>query len=159
MAIDNTNVEYITKEGLELLEKELQTLVTVTRDEVGQDLKAARELGDLSENADYDAARDRQARVEARIKEIENILQNAQVIKESKKGTKTVKLGSQVTILDLETKEEETFSIVGSVEADPMNGKLSYVTPLAKAMLDKKTGDKVTVEIANPYEIEIIKIK
>ncbi|MFV0254904.1 MAG: transcription elongation factor GreA [Erysipelotrichaceae bacterium] len=159
MSIDKNNKEYITKEGLEELKSELNTLVTVTREEVKADLKVARELGDLSENADYDAARDRQARVEARITEIENIIKNSEIIKERKRATKTVKLGSVVTILDLQSKEEETFSIVGSVEADPMNGKLSYVTPLAKAMLDRKVDEVVSVEIAQPYDIKIIKIK
>lgn len=159
MSKDNLNVEFISKEGLELLEKELKELVTVKKPQVAKDVKAAREFGDLSENADYDAAREEQAIVEARISEIEDILKNAQVIKESKRGSKIAKLGSTVTILDLESNEESTFSILGRADSDPNNGKLSYVTPLAKAMIDKKVGDIATVEIANPYDIKILKIK
>jgi transcription elongation factor GreA len=122
-------------------------------------LKAARAQGDLSENADYDAARDRQAQVEARIRDLEVMLNNVEIIQEKKGRSQIVKLGSTVEIEDLETKEVETFIIVGSVESDPLNGKLSNVTPLAVALLDKKVGAVVDVEVDDPYQVRIISVK
>ena len=123
---------FVTKEGLDELLKEQDNLLHVVRDEVIRELQEARAQGDLSENADYDAARDRQARVEARIRELEAMIANAEIIEEdkSKSTAKSVGLGSTVTILDLSTNEEETYSIVGSIEADPLNGKLSILPHL-----------------------------
>ncbi len=157
--MENKNIVYVTKEGLAELETELSNLVTVVRAEVIEELQAARAMGDLSENADYDAARDRQAKVEARIREIELMLQNIEIIVEKKGASKVVKLGTTVTIVDLSDDQEETYTIVGSVEADPLNGKLSNVTPLAIALLERKVGETVKVEIANPYLVKIIEIK
>ncbi len=139
---------YVTKEGLDELLKEQDNLIHVVRDEVILELQEARAQGDLSENADYDAARDRQARVEARIRELEAMIANAEIISEDTKAAtnKTVTLGSTVTILDLSTNEEETYSIVGSIEADPLNGKLSNITPLATSLMDHKLGDIVDIE-------------
>ncbi len=152
---------YVTKEGLEELLKEQDNLIHKVRDEVIRELQEARAQGDLSENADYDAARDRQARVEARIRELEAMIKNAEVIEEDKETNgKTVGLGSTVTIKDLSDGEEETFTIVGSIEADPLNGKLSNITPLAIALMDKKVGS--TVEILNveePYKVKVIGLK
>lgn len=150
---------YVTQEGLEELKKEYENLVHVVKNEVIEDLKAARAQGDLSENADYDAARDRQAQVEARIRDLEVMLDNIEIIKEKKGNSKIVKLGSTVEIEDLETKEVETFIIVGSVEADPLQGKLSNATPLAMAMMDKKVGATVEVEVEKPYKVKIISVK
>ena len=149
---------YVTEEGLKDLKKEYDDLVHNTRNEVIEDLKAARAQGDLSENADYDAARDKQARVEARIKELEYMIKNAAIISE-KKGTKTVRLGSTVTIQELDTKTKSTFTIVGSVEADPLNGKLSNASPLAAAILEKKVDTVCTVEVDAPYQVKIVEIK
>lgn len=151
----------VTQQGLDELLKEQEHLIHVVRKEVIEDLQNARAQGDLSENADYDAARDRQARVEARIQELEIMLNNIELIDEKKKGSKskTVKLGSTVKILDLEDNTEETYVIVGSVEADPMNGKLSNVTPLAEALLESKAGDTVTVSVDEPYQVKILEIK
>ena len=149
---------YVTEEGLKDLKKEYDELVHTTRNEVIEDLKAARAQGDLSENADYDAARDKQAQVEARIKELEYMIKNASIISE-KKGVKSVRLGSTVTILELDSNTKSTFTIVGSVEADPLNGKLSNASPLAAAILDKKVDAVATVEVDKPYQVKIIEIK
>ena len=149
----------VTQEGLDELNREYENLIHVVRQEVIEELKAARAQGDLSENADYDAARDKQARVEARIRDLEVMLKNIELIDDKKGGTRVVKLGSTVTVKDLELNEEETFTIVGSVEADPLNGKLSNVTPLAMAILDKKINSVVTVHVEEPYDVQIISIK
>lgn len=152
----------VTKEGLDELLKEQDNLIHVVRDEVIRELQEARAQGDLSENADYDAARDRQARVEARIRDLEAMIANAEIISEDKKAAtkKTVSLGSTVTILDMSTNEEETYNIVGSIEADPLNGKLSNITPLATSLMDHKIGDVVEIEIAEePYQVKVIDLK
>ena len=149
---------YVTEEGLQDLKKQLDELIHVTRDEVIEELKAARAQGDLSENADYDAARDRQAQVEAKIKELEYQIKNAEIIKDKKTGSKIIRIGSTVEIQELDTKNKITYKIVGSVEADPVNGLLSNVTPLAMAILDKKVGDVVTVVVAKPYDVKILNI-
>ena len=148
----------ITKRGREALESELRNLIDVVRPEVIEQLKAARAQGDLSDNADYDAARDKQAQVESRIKELEHMIRNAEIISE-KKGAKNVRLGSTVTIEDLDTNERMTFTIVGTVEADPLNGKVSNATPLAEAILEQKAGDIVTIEVDEPYQVKIVEIK
>ncbi len=149
---------YVTEEGLNDLKNELNELIHVTRNEVIEDLKAARAQGDLSENADYDAARDRQAQVEARIKELEHMIRNAEVI-EGKKSSKFVRLGSTVELQEMDTGNILTYTIVGSVESDPLNGKLSNVTPLAEAILDQKVGSIVTVEVDAPYDVKILSVK
>ena len=149
---------YVTEEGLKELKEEYENLVHVVRNEVIEDLKAARAQGDLSENADYDAARDKQAQVESRIKELEHMIRNAEIISE-KKGAKNVRLGSTVTIEDLDTNDRMTFTIVGTVEADPLNGKVSNATPLAEAILEQKAGDIVTIEVDEPYQVKIVEIK
>ena len=152
----------VTKEGLDELLKEQDNLIHVVRDEVIRELQEARAKGDLSENADYDAARDRQARVEARIRDLEAMIANAEIISEDKKAAtkKTVSLGSTVTILDMSTNEEETYNIVGSIEADPLNGKLSNITPLATSLMDHKIGDVVEIETAEePYQVKVIDLK
>ena len=152
----------VTKEGLDELLKEQDNLIHVVRDEVIRELQEARAQGDLSENADYDAARDRQARVEASIRDLEAMIANAEIISEDKKAAtkKTVSLGSTVTILDMSTNEEETYNIVGSIEADPLNGKLSNITPLATSLMDHKIGDVVEIETAEePYQVKVIDLK
>ena len=152
----------VTKEGLDELLKEQDNLIHVVRDEVIRELQEARAQGDLSENADYDAARDRQARVEARIRDLEAMIANAEIISGDKKSTnkKTISLGSTVTIQDLSTNEEETYPIVGSIEADPLNGKLSNITPLATSLMDHKVGDVVEIELAEePYQVKVIDLK
>ncbi len=151
----------LTEIGKNELEVELNHLINVERPQYLEDLKEARSQGDLSENADYDAARDRQAWVEGRIKQIEEQLQNAEIIKfeESKGGVLYVRDGSRVTIEELDTREISTYLIVGFVEADPLNGKLSNDTPLAKAIKDKKIGDICEVKVKKPYNVKILSIK
>ena len=155
--MDDKDKYYVTEEGLQDLKNELDELIHVTRDEVIEELKSARAQGDLSENADYDAARDHQAQVESRIKELEHMIRNAVVINESK-STKYVRLGSTVEIEELDTKKKITYTIVGSVEADPLSGKLSNVTPLAEAIMDQRVGTVVTVNATIPYDVKIVKI-
>lgn len=152
----------VTQAGLDELRREQDELIHVVRKEVIRELQEARAQGDLSENADYDAARDHQARVEARIRDLEAMISNAEIIEEDKSASssKTVTLGSTVTILDLSTNEEETYTIVGSIEADPLNGKLSNITPLAIALMDNKVGDTITIETAEiPYDVTITALK
>lgn len=157
--MDKVKVQ-VTKEGLADLQREYDNLVHVVRQEVIADLQAARAQGDLSENADYDAARDRQAQVEARIRELDAMLQNIELISEDAqvRGNNRVRLGSTVTIHDLDLDEEATYTIVGPVEADPLQGKLSNATPLAAAILEHQIGDVVTVLVAEPYQVKIVKI-
>ena len=150
---------YVTKEGLVDLEKEYEHLIHVVRKEVIEDLQAARAQGDLSENADYDAARDRQARVEARIRELDVMLNNIEIIDNIKEGHKVVRLGSTLEVLDLETNTTSEYTIVGSVEADPLNGRLSNMTALGMALMDHHEGDVVKVNVDSPYEVKIVKIK
>lgn len=151
---------FVTQEGLEELRAELENLVHVVRPEVIVELQEARAQGDLSENADYDAARDHQARVEGRIKELESLIKNAQIISEGEGGTKTVRLGSTVTIKDNTDGSTMTFSIVGTIEADPFNNKISNETPLVKAILDKRPGDTVEVKgVEEPYEVTIESVR
>ncbi len=154
------NKVYVTQEGLNELIREHEHLIHVVRQEVIEELQEARAQGDLSENADYDAARDHQARVEARINELEAMLQNIEIIDESSISSGRVKLGSTVRLLDMQDNIEESFSIVGSVEADPLNGKLSNITPLAMAIMDAQEGDVCkVVNIDEPYEVKILEIK
>lgn len=148
----------VTQEGLNELIKERDHLIHVIRPEVKEDLVAARAQGDLSENADYDAARERQGKIEARIIELDHMLSNYELIEENNGSKHLVKLGSTVTVLDMHDNTEETYTIVGSVEADPLNGKLSNVTPLAVAILEKKEGDVVSIEVKEPYKVKILKI-
>lgn len=148
----------LTQAGYDDHKKQLRHYLDKVRPEVILELQEARAQGDLSENADYDAARDRQAQVEATIRELERILDNAEIIDTSQAGPKLVRLGATVTILDKELGEKETFTIVGSPEANPDTGKLSNVSPLVQAMLEKQVGDVVTVKVAKPYEIEILEI-
>ena len=155
-----TNKVELTKKGKKELEEEYQNLINVVRDEVKQQLAEARAQGDLSENADYDAARDRQAQVESRIKEIENILANAVIIDEEggrKKGNK-ISLGSTVTIKFLNNGKEEQYMIVGTVESDPFNHKISNQCPLGVALIGKSLGDVVEVKGKVDYQVEVIKI-
>ena len=150
---------YVTQEGLEELKKEQENLIHVVRQEVIEDLKAARAQGDLSENADYDAARDRQAQVEARIRELEAMLNNIEIIDDKQGSVRVAKIGSTVKIEELDTHQIDEFTIVGSVEADPLNGKLSNVTPLAEAILEHKVGQTVEVLVDEPYQVKILEIR
>ncbi len=150
----------LTAEGLKELKEELTHLINNIRPQVIEELVEARAQGDLSENADYDAARNRQAEVEARIKEVEAMLSKAKIIKDSNSKNKEVKIGSQVTFTSQKTKKEMTVKIVGAIEADPFENKISNESPLAKAMMGKVVGDSVEVrELKEPYKITIKDIK
>ena len=162
--MSENNKFYVTEEGLQKLQDEYNHLVHVVREEVKSELAEARSLGDLSENADYDAARDKQSQVESRIIELENMLQHYELIDTSKQGkkgsSKVVKIGSTVTLEFLDINEEQTYAIVGSTEADPLNGKLSNETPLAQAILESKVGQvKEVSNIAKPYSVKIVDVK
>ena len=148
----------ITKVGYQKLQEELRTLIDVTRDEVKSQLAEARAQGDLSENADYDAARNKQAEVEARIKQIEDILETAEIIEEAK-YTNRVALGSTVTIKVLSTGSEQRYKILGTIESDPFNGVISNICPLGEAIVGKSAGEQVEVKGLKPYKVEIVKIE
>ena len=136
----------LTYTGLKKLEDELENLKVVKRKEVAAKIKEAREQGDLSENAEYDAAKDEQRDIEARIEELEKILKNAEVVVEEEVDLEKISIGCQVRILDLEFDEELEYKIVGSTEANSLKGKISNESPVGKALLGKKVGDTVVVE-------------
>lgn len=136
----------LTYEGLQKLEEELEHLKVVKRKEISQKIKEAREQGDLSENAEYDAAKDEQRDIEARIEELEKILKNAEVVVEDEVDLDSISIGCKVKILDMEFQEEMEYKIVGSTEANSLKGKISNESPVGKALLGAKTGDVVTVE-------------
>lgn len=151
----------LTKSGVEKLEEERDNLINVERPRVIEELQLARSQGDLSENADYDAARDKQAQIEQRIKEIEYMLQNAEIISKEQMDLNVVKPGTTVTILDLslDDPEEEKYTIVGSFETDPVNGKISNESPLAKALIGHGVNEIVTVGVAEAYDVKIVDIE
>ena len=136
----------LTYEGLKRYEAELQDLKVVRRKEIADKIKEAREQGDLSENAEYDAAKDEQRDIEARIEELEELLKNAEVYVEDEATLDAVSIGTTVVLLDLEFDEEVEFKIVGSTEADSLQGLISNEAPVGKALLGKKIGDLVNVE-------------
>lgn len=148
---------YLTQEGLEELKKELDELISVKRPEVIVALKEARAQGDLSENAEYDAARTEQAIVESRIKELEAMIEKSVVI--TKVDTDVVSIGTKVTLEYIDDEEEEEYSIVGSSEADPFTNKISNESPIAKAILGLKVGSVVSVDSPNgKYDVKILSI-
>ncbi|EDL63332.1 transcription elongation factor GreA [Bacillus sp. SG-1] len=136
----------MTQEGKEKLEKELEQLKSVKRKEVVERIKIARSFGDLSENSEYDAAKDEQAFVEGRISTLENMIRNAKIIQEDEMNSDTVTLGKSVTFIELPDGDEETYTIVGSAEADPFEGKISNDSPIAKSLLGHKVGSEVSVQ-------------
>ncbi|WP_138415638.1 transcription elongation factor GreA [Aquibacillus sediminis] len=151
---------YMTQEGLEKLEKELEYLKTERRQEVVERIKIARDFGDLSENSEYDAAKDEQAFVESRIVQVENMIRNAEIIESDNENPDVVSLGKSITFTELPDGEEETYTIVGSAEADPFEGKISNDSPIAKSLIGKKIGDKVTVPTpGGDMDVEIKDVK
>ena len=133
----------LTKAGLEKLQNELEQLKTVGRTEIAEKIRVARGYGDLSENSEYDEAKNEQAKIEARIVELEKMLENVSIIADDI-NTDTVTLGANVVVLDVEYDEELTYRIVGSAEANPMQGYLSDDSPVGSALLGAKVGDEVT---------------
>jgi transcription elongation factor GreA len=155
--MSNTKEMYLTEEGLEEIKKELEVLKLEKRPEIVQALKDARALGDLSENAEYDSARNEQAIVESRILELEQMAEKAILIKEVNKDV--VSIGTKVTIEYVEDSEKEIYSIVGSKEADPFLNKVSNESPIAQAIMGMKIGDVVSVDCPNgKYDIKILEI-
>lgn len=137
----------LTYEGLKALEDELQDLKVNKRREVAVKIKEAREQGDLSENAEYDAAKDEQRDIELRIEEIDKILKNAEVVVEEDVDVNVINVGSKVKLLDVEFNEEMEYKIVGSTEVDCLNGKISNESPVGVALIGAKVGDIVEVEV------------
>jgi len=139
----NNNNVFLTKEGLENLKKELKTLIETKRPDIAKRIKEAREMGDISENSEYDAARQEQSFVEGRIEELEEIVKNAKVSEPKKRDC--IDVGCKVTVhID---GNEESFHIVGAMEANPLEKKISHDSPLGSALLGKKVGDKIEVDV------------
>ncbi|MGI6588165.1 MAG: transcription elongation factor GreA [Peptococcia bacterium] len=144
----NTEKEIIlTPEGLDKLEKELETLKTVKRREVAERIKQAIEFGDISENSEYEAAKNDQAFIEGRIITLEKMLRNVKVIEHKENNSGIVNIGAKVRLQDLECGDELVYTLVGSAEADPMNKKISNESPVGKAIIGKKKGDIVEVDV------------
>ncbi|HHV73806.1 MULTISPECIES: transcription elongation factor GreA [Thermoanaerobacterium] len=149
----------LTYDGLKKLEEELDYLKSVKRPEVAEKIKQARAFGDLSENSEYDEAKNEQAFIEGRIATIEAMLRNAQVIDEEDIAIDKVSVGCTVKVYDEDFKEEAEYTIVGSTEADPMNNKISDESPIGKALLGKKVGDTVSVEVpAGIIKLKVLEI-
>lgn len=150
----------MTKAGKEKLEQELEYLKTVKRKEVVERIQIARSFGDLSENSEYDAAKDEQAFVESRIQMLENMIRNAKIIEENLEKTDTVSLGRTVTFIELPDGEEESYTIVGSAEADPFEGKISNDSPIAKSLIGRRVGEEVTVHTpGGDMVVKIVAVK
>ncbi len=150
---------YMTQEGKEKLEEELHYLKTIRRQEVVERIKIARDFGDLSENSEYDSAKEEQAFVETRIAQVEKMIRNAVIIEDDEENTDTVSLGKSVTFIELPDGEEETYQIVGSAEADPFEGKISNDSPMAKSLLGHKKGDEVSVPTpGGSIEVKIVDV-
>ena len=154
-----TKKNIMTFAGLRALEDELFDLKVYKRKEVAQKIKEAREQGDLSENAEYDAAKDEQRDIEARIEELEKILKNVEVVGQDEVDADTVGIGSRVKLYDVEMDEEVEYTIVGSTEADALNGKISNESPVGAALIGSKVGETIVVEtISGDLEFKILEI-
>lgn len=152
--------QFLTKKGYDERVALLENLKVVRRKEVAQKLKEAREQGDLSENAEYDAAKDEQRDIEARIEELEKILKNAEVVDEEEVDLDKINVGCRVKILDMEFNEELEYKVVGSTEANSLTGKISNESPVGKAILGAQVGDVVTVETpAGELQYKILEIQ
>ena len=136
----------LTYEGLKKMEEELEDLKLVRRKEVAEKIKEARGQGDLSENAEYDAAKEEQGEIETRIVQLEKMLRNAEVIDEDEVSADIISVGSKVVLYDKEFEEEVEYTIVGSAEADPMEGRISNESPVGKGLLGHRIGETVTIE-------------
>ncbi len=150
----------LTYEGLRKYEDELHDLKVVKRKEVAQKIKEAREQGDLSENAEYDAAKDEQRDIEARIEELEKILKNAEVVVEEEVDLDRISIGCKVDILDVEYNETFTYKIVGSTEANSLKGKISNESPVGRALIGAQKGDTVSVDTqAGQLQYKVLEIQ
>ncbi len=144
-----------TEEGYKVLTDELNYLKTVRREEIKEAIAVAKGFGDLSENSEYDEARNEQAKTEARIKELEELVANAQIVDESKMDTGVVSLGSTVTVYDVEEDEEIVYSIVGSNEVNPVERKISDQSPIGKALMGQRAGAGIAVELPSGDSIHL----
>ena len=154
-----TKKNIMTFAGLRALEDELFDLKVYKRKEVAQKIKEAREQGDLSENAEYDAAKYEQRDIEARIEELEKLLKNVEVVGQDEVDADTVGIGSRVKLYDVEMDEEVEYTIVGSTEADALNGKISNESPVGAALIGSKVGETIVVEtISGDLEFKILEI-
>ncbi|MCD7033008.1 transcription elongation factor GreA [Metabacillus sp. GX 13764] len=150
----------MTEEGKQKLEQELEYLKTVRRKEVVERIKVARSFGDLSENSEYDSAKEEQAFVEGRVTTLENMIRNAKIIQEDEGSTGQVSLGKTVTFQELPNGDEESYTIVGSAEADPFEGKISNDSPIARSLMGKGVGDEVSVQTpGGEMQVKIVNIK
>lgn len=161
MAEEIQNKKHVlTYEGLKRYEDELHDLKVNRRQEVAQKIKEAREQGDLSENAEYDAAKDEQRDIEARIEELEKILKNVEVVAEEDVTSDRINIGCTVVIKDMEETETEEYSIVGSTEANSLMGKISNESPVGKALIGASVGDIVTVSTpAGEFQYKVLEIR
>ncbi|MBQ6270578.1 MAG: transcription elongation factor GreA [Clostridiales bacterium] len=158
MAEENQKIQF-TVEGMKRLQDELEERKTVISGQIAEQLKEARAQGDLSENSEYDEAKDAQAKNEARIMEIEEILKNAEVIDESEISKTKISLGSKVTLRDEETKDEIQYEIVNAKDADIFSNRISQDSPVGKAIIGKKKGQVIEVTtVAGAFKYKIIKI-
>ena len=149
----------LTDDGLKKLEEELENLKTVGRADIAEKIKVARGYGDLSENSEYDEAKNEQAKIEARIVEIEEMLKNVEIIEDVKGTAKTVMVGVKVKVLDEEYGDECEYRVVGSTEADPRDGKISDESPVGRALMGKKIGDEVIVEApGGEFKLKVVGI-
>lgn len=150
---------YMTLQGKKKLEDELKHLKTEKRKEVVERIKVARSFGDLSENSEYDAAKDEQAFVESKISQLEQMIRDAVIIQEDESNPDVVTIGKTVTFIELPDGDEETFTIVGSAESDPFDGKISNDSPMAKSLLGKGIGDEVSVSTPDgELRVKIVKV-
>ena len=158
MAVDKSY--YMTKEGKEKLTSELEFLKTVRRPEVVERIKIARDFGDLSENSEYDAAKDEQAFVESRISQVEMMIRNSKIIENNETDPNVVSLGKTVVFKELPDGEEEEYIIVGSAEADPFEGKISNDSPIAKSLIGREVGQEVNVPTpAGEIQVRIVSVR
>lgn len=149
---------FLTKESLESYKKELNQLINVERNKVIDEIKSAREQGDLSENAEYDAAREKQGIIEARILEIESILSKAKFIENTGLKSDEITIGSKVSILNLKTQTSHNVQIVGFLDANPFQNKISNLSPLASALIGRKAGEEVEIDVSEKYSVQILSI-
>ncbi len=153
------NKQLYTPEGFKELTDELNYLKTVKREEIKEAIAVAKSFGDLSENSEYDEARTEQAKTEARITELQLLVENAVIVDESKVDTSIISLGSSVVLYDVEDEEEVSYSIVGSNETNPLEGKISDQSPIGKALMGKKEGDSVSIDTpAGTLKFNILKV-
>ncbi len=149
----------LTAEGLKRIEQELERLRTVDRKEVAERIRESKDFGELSENSEYEDAKNQQAFVEGRILELKRVLHNALVIDADEVKTDSVGIGSKVKVRDLDTKDEWVYTIVGSIEADPAEDRISNESPVGETLMDRKVGEKLTIETpAGQMHLKIVKI-